>query len=161
MCTSQKKIMKTVIDLGKKNVFYHENMAYKKKTPSPEWTVSLKYMAAVLPIACDGHLRRNTLLNLESAFARLVTSKPPLRLTYCCCCAVSVRCLAPRPDINFSIIDTTGTCQVRSNGEVESKLLERLTFICSVCRWAWRCCKCYYHEHFLFCSWLCVAITFA
>ena len=70
----------------------------------------------------------------KKTLARLTTTKPPLWLTYCCCCcccccAVSVRCLAPRPDVNFSIINTSGTCQVRSNGEVELKLLVRLTFI--------------------------------
>ena len=30
-------------------------------------------MSAVLLIARDGHLRRNTLVNLDSAFARLIT----------------------------------------------------------------------------------------
>ena len=34
----------------------------KKKTPLPEWILSLHYMAAVLPIARERHLRRNVLL---------------------------------------------------------------------------------------------------
>ena len=44
-----------------------------KETPLREWTSSLHYLSAVLPIARDGRLRRNTLINLglESAFARL------------------------------------------------------------------------------------------
>ena len=40
--------------------------------PLPEWILSLHYMKAVLPIARDGRLRRNKLINLESAFARLI-----------------------------------------------------------------------------------------
>ena len=61
-CISQRKIMKTLIAL--------ENIAYHKM-PLPECTLSLHYMKAVLPIARDGHLRRNKLVNLKSAFARL------------------------------------------------------------------------------------------
>ena len=99
----------------------------------------------------------------KKTLARLTTSKPPLWLTYCfcCCCAVSVWCLAPRPDVNFSIINTSGTCQVSSNGEVELNLLVRLTFICSVCRRACRYCKRCYHEHFLPSSRLFGTIAFA
>ena len=58
--------MKTVIALGRKKqqVFRHENIAYKKKkTPLPECTLSLHYMSAVLPIALEGHLRRNKQVN--------------------------------------------------------------------------------------------------
>ena len=33
------------------------------KTPLPDITMSLHYVSAVLPIARDGHLRRNTLVN--------------------------------------------------------------------------------------------------
>ena len=69
---SQRKIMKAVIALEKKeHVFHHKNIAYekKKKTPLPEGTLSLHYMSAVLPIARVRHLRRN----LQSASSRLIT----------------------------------------------------------------------------------------
>ena len=34
MCMSQRKVMKTVITLEKKNVFRHENIAYPKNAPT-------------------------------------------------------------------------------------------------------------------------------
>ena len=64
--------MKTVIPLEKKHVFHHENIAYQKDA-IPDRTLSLHYVSAVLPIVRDGHLKRNTLANIESPFARLKT----------------------------------------------------------------------------------------
>ena len=43
----------------------------KRNKNEAKWTLSLHYISAVLPIARDGHLRRNTLVNLESV-ARLI-----------------------------------------------------------------------------------------
>ena len=63
--------MKTVIRLEKKHVFHHENIAYQKDT-IPDRALSLHGVSAVLPVTRDGHLRRKTLVNLESAFARLI-----------------------------------------------------------------------------------------
>ena len=52
---TQRKIRETVIALGKKNkkknVFHHENIAYKKRPYLNEHCMRLHYMAAVLPIA--------------------------------------------------------------------------------------------------------------
>ena len=70
ICMSERKIMKIVIAL-KKNMFY-----IMKKTLFPEWTLSPHCMYAALLIANDGHLRRNTLVNLESAFTRLMSVWP-------------------------------------------------------------------------------------
>ena len=44
-----------------------------KKTLLPEWTLNPHCMYAVLAIARGGHLRRNTLVNQESSFTRLMT----------------------------------------------------------------------------------------
>ena len=69
---SPKKIPKTEIGFDqKKHVFHYESNAYQN-TPFPELTLSLHYDFAVLPIARDGHLRRNTLVNLQSAFTRRI-----------------------------------------------------------------------------------------
>ena len=50
-----------------------------KGTPLCQWTSRLHYLSALLPIARDGHLRQNTLVNQESAFPRLIS------LRYCWC----------------------------------------------------------------------------
>ena len=71
VCMSERKIMKIIIAL-KKHVFHHGKLLFKK-TPFPELKLSPHCMYAALPIARDGHLRRNTLVNLESAFTRLMT----------------------------------------------------------------------------------------
>ena len=53
ICMSERKIMKTVIVLEKRNhVFHHENIA-NKKTPLPERTLSFHCMYAVFLIASD------------------------------------------------------------------------------------------------------------
>ena len=69
---SQRKIMKAVIALERKNMHFIIKillMKKEKETPLPEGTLSLHYVSAVLPIARVRHLRRN----LKSAFARLIT----------------------------------------------------------------------------------------
>ena len=48
-----------------------KTMLLRKKTPLPEGTLSLHNMSAGLLIARDGHLRLNTLIQPESALARL------------------------------------------------------------------------------------------
>ena len=56
----------------KKRVVHHENDAVEgKKTPLPEGTLNLHNMSAGLLIARDGHLRPNTLIQPESALARI------------------------------------------------------------------------------------------
>ena len=62
--------MKTVIIVsycpGKKRHVFHP---YQKSTLTRnQWTLSLHYMAVVLPIARDTHLRQNLLVNIELAF---------------------------------------------------------------------------------------------
>ena len=56
------KAHKTVIAL-EKNMYFIMKTALTEKTPLPERTLSLHYMSAVLSIARDGYLRRNTLVN--------------------------------------------------------------------------------------------------
>ena len=78
MCNRCKDIR--ISEKGHDNCNYTEKYIYispgkrKVKTPLHEWTLSLHCMSAVLPIARVGHLRRKTLVNLESPFARLKTS---------------------------------------------------------------------------------------
>ena len=56
ICVSQWKIMKTVIALEKKFMYFIMKILLieKKKTPLPERILSLHCMYAVLPIAHDG-----------------------------------------------------------------------------------------------------------
>ena len=57
----------------KKNMFFIMKKLLFKETFFPEWTLSPHSMYAVLPIARGGYLRRNTLVNQESSFTRLMT----------------------------------------------------------------------------------------
>lgn len=49
--------------------------------PLRERTLSLHYVSAVLAIAHEGDLRQNTLVNLKSAFAQLITNPASLLAT--------------------------------------------------------------------------------
>ena len=67
-----KKDLENCNHTAKKNiVFHHENIAYKKKNPLPEWALSLHYMLNVLPITHDRHLR-HILYVIESVLFCLI-----------------------------------------------------------------------------------------
>ena len=66
---SQRKSMKTVIALEKNHVFHRENIAYQKKIrpylKNTEPSLRVLHMT--------DRLRQNTQVNLELAFARLIS----------------------------------------------------------------------------------------
>ena len=62
--------MKAVIAMGKKTYFIMKTLLIKRNELTG-MNIESSLHSAVLPIAHDGDLRRNTLVNPESAFTRL------------------------------------------------------------------------------------------
>ena len=65
---SQRKIMKTVIALEKNHVFHRENIAYQKK-----YALTQNAGPSLRVLHMTDRLRQNTQVNLELAFARLIS----------------------------------------------------------------------------------------